>query len=76
MGFRACDDGDTNSGDGYFRFYNKCRCSSTCTVETNWECSGGSETTPDVCTETCGDGNQIVASTTRCDDGNPRNGDG
>ena len=29
----ACDDGNVLSGDG---------CSSTCTVEASWECSGGS----------------------------------
>ena len=35
-----CDDGNTIDGDG---------CSSSCTIEANWTCSGGSETTADVC---------------------------
>ena len=37
-----CDDGGTISGDG---------CSSSCTVEPKWSCSGGSETTPSTCVD-------------------------
>ena len=36
-----CDDGNMASGDG---------CSSDCEVETNFKCSGGSSTSPDICT--------------------------
>ena len=39
-GTEQCDDGNTVSGDG---------CSSTCTVEPNFICVGGSLTTPDIC---------------------------
>jgi cysteine-rich repeat protein len=35
-----CDDGNTIDGDG---------CSSTCTVETGWTCTGGNMARPDVC---------------------------
>lgn len=52
------------------------RCNSTCDVEAHWTCSGGSEYTKDVCTEICGDGYRVIPSTTRCDDGNHKNGDG
>jgi len=41
-----CDDGNTESGDG---------CSSICHVERGYSCVGGTYTTPDVCTEICGD---------------------
>ena len=42
-GDEKCDDGNTSSGDG---------CASDCsTVESNWVCIGGSNTTIDVCTE-------------------------
>ena len=37
---KECDDGNTVSGDG---------CSSDCTIETNWTCSGGGITTRDSC---------------------------
>ena len=43
-GFRVyfpCDDGNTISGDG---------CSSNCSIEAGWTCSGGSPNTPDRCT--------------------------
>lgn len=36
----ACDDGNTNDGDG---------CSSSCTVETGWTCKYGSSNHADVC---------------------------
>jgi formylglycine-generating enzyme len=39
-GNQACDDGNTNSGDG---------CSSTCTIETGWRCVGA----PSRCTRSC-----------------------
>ena len=40
MNYEACDDGNTINGDG---------CSSTCMVEENWSCSGGSPTNKDTC---------------------------
>ena len=43
MHFLECDDGNTRSGDG---------CSSTCTVEKDYRCSGGTEDRPDTCIET------------------------
>ena len=57
----ACDDGNAASGDG---------CSSTCRIETGFQCTGA----PSVCTSTCGDG--ILASNEACDDGNRVDGDG
>lgn len=36
-----CDDGNLISGDG---------CSKTCKIETGWNCTGGSSTSPDTCT--------------------------
>ena len=39
----ACDDGNTINGDG---------CSSNCEIETGFFCTGGSSTSPDVCTRT------------------------
>lgn len=56
----------TRQGDG---------CSSQCTVETtqSWVCSGGSETTRDVCA-ICSDG--VVAGAEVCDDRNLNNADG
>ena len=38
----ACDDGNTLDDDG---------CDSTCTIEPNFICSGGSLTSPDICTQ-------------------------
>ncbi|CAG9327428.1 unnamed protein product [Blepharisma stoltei] len=40
MGQAQCDDGNNNNGDG---------CSSNCTVETGWSCSGGSTNSLDIC---------------------------
>lgn len=37
----VCDDGNTQAGDG---------CSSTCSLESNYTCMGGSQSSPDVCT--------------------------
>jgi fibro-slime domain-containing protein len=60
-GAEACDDGNTNSGDG---------CSATCTLECGWECPPGT-----LCRAAkCGDG--LVAGDEQCDDGNTTNGDG
>jgi fibro-slime domain-containing protein len=54
-GTEACDDGNTQSGDG---------CSSTCTLESGWKCAAAD--TP--CTAAkCGDG--ILAGAEQCDDG-------
>eukprot|EP00929_Paragymnodinium_shiwhaense_P076937 TRINITY_DN39600_c0_g5_i1.p1 TRINITY_DN39600_c0_g5~~TRINITY_DN39600_c0_g5_i1.p1 ORF type:complete len:7063 (+),score=1414.31 TRINITY_DN39600_c0_g5_i1:190-21189(+) len=67
----ACDDGNTDDGDG---------CSSTCTLETGYYCFGGaapSDATPlpDTCENaTCGDG--VAQGAEQCDDGNLRNADG
>lgn len=41
--YNACDDGNTVSGDG---------CSSTCQIEANFDCQGGTITTKDTCHET------------------------
>ncbi len=51
-GTENCDDGNTVDGDG---------CSSTCTIESGWGCSGA----PSSCTEICGDG--IVTVGEQCD---------
>jgi len=50
----TCDDQNTASSDG---------CSSSCTTEFGFLCSGA----PSVCTTTCGDGKK--ASSEQCDDG-------
>ena len=57
----ACDDGNTTAGDG---------CSTTCTVEAGWQCTGS----PSTCTAICGDG--LVRDGEACDDGNSTAGDG
>lgn len=56
-----CDDGNLGSGDG---------CSSTCSVESGYECLGW----PSSCSVKCGDG--IVISPEICDDLNTVSGDG
>ncbi|MHC4698767.1 MAG: DUF4215 domain-containing protein [Planctomycetota bacterium] len=56
-----CDDGNADSRDG---------CSSTCSVEDGWECSGE----PSTCTEVCGDG--MIVGSEECDDGNTHDCDG
>jgi cysteine-rich repeat protein len=61
VGAEQCDDGNQEDGDG---------CSSSCQVETGWQCTGE----PSVCETDCGDG--IVAGTELCDDGNQEDGDG
>lgn len=60
-GIEECDDGNPDDGDG---------CSSTCTVESGWDCTGE----PSACTEVCGDG--IITGSEECDDGNLDDGDG
>ena len=57
----ACDDGDTDSGDG---------CDSSCAVETGYACAGE----PSDCTTICGDG--LLAGAETCDDANADAGDG
>ena len=59
------DDGNTINGDG---------CSSTWTVETYFNCTGGSETSKDICTAICGDGTK--KGNEEWDDSNIKNGDG
>ena len=43
-------------------------CSSTCVTEPGYQCSGGSNGTPDNCGPEAGDGR--VVGTEACDDGN------
>lgn len=52
----------------------ECRCSHLCGIETGWQCSGGGASSPDNCTEICGDG--LDFRTLPCEDGNLLNGDG
>ena len=61
----ACDDGNTNDGDG---------CSTSCAVETGWWCTGGTPTHSDKCYATCGDGSLLGDE--ECDDGNTVDYDG
>lgn len=56
-----CDDAGVVAGDG---------CSSTCTVEAGWACSGD----PSVCVSLCG--NDLVDTGEECDDGGVVAGDG
>lgn len=60
-GSEACDDGDTDAGDG---------CSTACAIEAGWTCAGA----PSVCATTCGDG--VKAGAEQCDDGNVISHDG
>ena len=46
----------------------------TCTVETGYNCTGGTENTPDICVEICGDG--LDWKRYECDDANTNDGDG
>lgn len=57
----ACDDGNAADGDG---------CSTKCSVEAGWSCTGS----PSTCAPTCGNG--AVDADESCDDGNTTNGDG
>ena len=63
--YKDCDDGNAVENDG---------CSTLCNVNTGWTCTGGTSTTPDTCTEICGDGYDYF--TYGCDDGNLIDGDG
>jgi len=49
-------------------------CSSTCTLEDDFQCTGGDTFGPDTCAEVCGDGKN--KGTVECDDGNLLDGDG
>jgi len=60
-----CDDGNTVSNDG---------CSSSCSIEHGYVCSGATSTTKDICREVCGDGIRIGLF--GCDDGNTLSRDG
>jgi len=53
-GTEACDDGNTDDLDG---------CTSTCTKEAGWSCSGGSFYSITACTSICND-NLLVGSET------------
>lgn len=53
----ACDDGDTDSGDG---------CSQTCAVETGWACTGSA---PSICTRPPACGNSVVETGEQCEQG-------
>lgn len=65
-GIEVCDDGNPIDGDG---------CKGDCsTVETGYNCIGGTPNSPDTCTTICGDGLRI--STEECDDENTDTGDG
>ena len=80
-GAETCDDQNTSNGDGW---------SSTCTIESNYICTGGTTSSKDTCSacpagqppnslktlwqEVCGDGLRAGAET--CDDQNTSNGDG
>ncbi len=55
QGSEACDDGNGSSGDG---------CSSGCTVEIGWSCSGN----PSACEPVCGDG--LIVGGEECDGSN------
>jgi cysteine-rich repeat protein len=57
-GLEECDDGDTDNGDG---------CSSTCTVEAGYSCSGAINSAS-VCLPICGDGKKKAGE--QCDDTN------
>ena len=52
-------------------------CTSACKIEKGYSCAGGSSSTKDSCTDTCGDGLVVLRSSpSYCDDGNKVNGDG
>ena len=62
-----CDDGNTNNGDG---------CSSSCSIETGWTCSGGNSSSKDSWSEVWGDSKRFNSNNTYWDDGNIESGDG
>ena len=63
----GCDDANVISGDGWSELW---------VVESGWSWTGGSATTKDICSETCGDGKRSSTLSTSWDDGNTINGDG
>ena len=65
MSAEACDN---DGGKG---------CADDCTaVIQGWECTGGTPTTPDVCTIVCGDGHWLHWEGEPCDDNNTASSDG
>ncbi len=60
----ACDDGNTDAGDG---------CSETCEIEEGWSCERDESGNASVCAR-CGDG--VISGTESCDDGDTDSGDG
>jgi fibro-slime domain-containing protein len=58
----ACDDGNTNSGDG---------CDASCQLEDGWLCPGPGR---HCIAKECGDG--LIVDVEQCDDGNDTSGDG
>jgi cysteine-rich repeat protein len=60
-GTEACDDGNTDAGDG---------CAADCVVEMGFSCMGN----PSICEPNCGNG--TLDATELCDDGNNTAGDG
>ena len=67
IGTEIWDDGNLNNGDGW---------SSTCLIESGFECIGGTPTTPDTWHDIWGDGVVVYKTSTNCDDGNTISGDG
>ena len=61
------DDGNFSNGDGW---------NSVCSIETGWQCSGGSTTTKDIWIDIWGDGKKYSSAVTFWEDGNTTNGDG
>jgi cysteine-rich repeat protein len=61
------DDGNSINGDGW---------NNSCAVETGYQWSGGTTTSPDNCSEIWGDGKRFNSVSTYCDDGNAISGDG
>ena len=62
--FLPCEDGNSNSGDGW----------NSCAVETSYQCTEGDPLNTDVCKEICGDGLDYFHY--HWDDGNYNSGDG
>lgn len=49
-------------------------CSAICVIETYYDCTGGDATTPDTCTEICGDAHKL--GNYDCEDDNNADADG
>lgn len=62
MNTENCDDGN------YTDIHYSAGCVN-CVTEPGWVCSGGTHTSPDTCTATCGDG-RVYRPPEACDDGN------